>query len=176
VRGVALSNFGRRPGQLDWNRSDNFDQDERRRVDLVRRLMEDDVVQPNHMFYAVIELGFVVVVRCEVMGFEMTVNESVGVLGVRPMQVLRRERRCQRQEWREYEPCDGPATSSQHRTIMAVGQCQGQLNRRFLRAWGALCPTRIRGSEKGLTALQKDQRVVRLLSRSGYDGQREERT
>jgi len=43
------------------------------------------------------------------------------------MQMLRREPGGQRQEWRQYEPGNRTATSSQHGTIMAIGYWSGQL-------------------------------------------------
>ena len=77
VRWCGLIKRSRRPRKPDWNRSDGFDQDTGRSVDLVRRLVEDGADQPNDMLHAVIELGSIVVLRRKVVGLEVAVNERV---------------------------------------------------------------------------------------------------
>ena len=54
--------------------------------------MEDGVLQPDNVFAAVNELGSVVIVRRYVVGFEMSVNERMRVVGIGFMQMFRRER------------------------------------------------------------------------------------
>ena len=77
MRWCGLIKRSRRPRKPDWNRSDGFDQDSGRSVDLVRRLVEDGADQPNDMLHAVIELGSIVVLRRKVVGLEVAVNERV---------------------------------------------------------------------------------------------------
>ena len=74
------------------NRAESLGQHNRRRVELIRHLVEDGVLQPDNVFAAVNELGSVVIVRRYVVGFEMSVNERMRVVGIGFMQMFRRER------------------------------------------------------------------------------------
>ena len=83
---------GRRPGNNCWNGFDSPAQQNGRRVELIRHLVEDGALQPDDVFAAVNALGSVVIVRRYVVWFEVPVNKRMRVVGISFMQMFRRER------------------------------------------------------------------------------------
>ena len=86
---------------------------------MIRTLVNECGIQPDHAFTVMIDLCAVVIVRLDVMRFKMPMNECVRMVAI-VVKMFGREGRGQCQKRHCHEPGHCPTNHRQHKGIMAA--------------------------------------------------------
>lgn len=90
---------------------------------LISRLVQGDAIQPDNVIVVVSQLSMVPVMRPDRVRLQMPMDGRVGMVGIRLVRVLRRDRCQQGNVGRQNQGYKGAAEWKPHaRTIMASGQ------------------------------------------------------
>ena len=85
---------------------------------MIRALKDAGVTQPDDVLLVMSDFGAVMIVRFELVRFEMSVNERMWVIGVGLVQVLRRHRGGRGKPRHKGESDDGAPEPGRHGAIM----------------------------------------------------------
>jgi hypothetical protein len=116
------------------------------RLELIGKSVRDWRIQPDDVLGTVLDFRPISAVRVRVVRFEMTVDESLRVVGVRLVRVQRRERGGERQERRDHRERSDPHQQPVHVAIIVVTPIA-------VKRWAGCVPLRKSQDSSSLTSV-----------------------